>query len=101
MTSLARHGFTSWKEGWSIQRISRVQGWVENLIGKKVKIPSSDNGGEYTPKELVSFCTETGIMRELIVPYNPQQNGVVERKNRSIEESVKAMIRGQDLPMFL
>jgi transposase InsO family protein len=36
----------------------------------------SDNGGEYTSKEFISFCIEAGIKRELIVPYNPQQNGV-------------------------
>jgi hypothetical protein len=37
----------------------------------------------------------------LSVPYNPQQNGVAERKNRSIVEAVKAMIHDQSLPMFL
>ena len=38
---------------------------------------------------------------ELTIPYNPQQNGVVERKNKSIMEAVKAMIHDQDLPMYL
>jgi transposase InsO family protein len=44
---------------------------------------------------------EVGIKREYIVPYNPQQNGVIERKNRSIVEAVKVMIHDQHLPMFL
>jgi hypothetical protein len=44
---------------------------------------------------------EAGIKREYIVPHKPQQNGVVERKNRSIVETVKVMIRDQHLPMFL
>jgi hypothetical protein len=44
---------------------------------------------------------EAGIKREYIVPHNPQQNGVAERKNRSIVETVKAMICDQHLPMFL
>jgi hypothetical protein len=74
---------------------------VENLTNKKIKILRSDNGGEYTSKELVSFCKATGIRRELIVPHNPQQNGVAERKNRSIEEFVKAMMNDQNLSMFL
>jgi transposase InsO family protein len=60
---------------------------VENLTDKKIKTIRSDNGGEYTSKELVSFCKEAGIRRELIVPHNPQQNGVAERKNKTIEES--------------
>ena len=41
---------------------------VENLKNKKIKMLRSDNGGEYTSKELVAFCKATEIMRELIVP---------------------------------
>jgi transposase InsO family protein len=47
------------------------------------------------------FCKEAGIKRELIVLYNPQQNGVAERKNQSIIGVAKAMIHDQDLLMFL
>ena len=54
---------------------------VENLTDKKIKTLRSDNGGEYTSKELVSFCKATGIRMKLIVSHNPQQNGVAERKN--------------------
>jgi transposase InsO family protein len=68
---------------------------------RKIQILRFDNGGEYTSKKLVAFCKATEIRRELIVPHNPQQNGVVERKNRSIEESVKAMMNDQNLSMFL
>jgi hypothetical protein len=74
---------------------------VENLTDKKIKLIRSNNGGEYTSKELVSFCKEVGIRRELIFPHNPQQNGVVERKHRTIEESVKEMMNDQNLSMFL
>jgi hypothetical protein len=62
---------------------------------------ASDNGGEYTSKEFVNFCKDVGIKRELTTPYNPQQNGVAERKNRMIMEAVKTMIHDQDLPMCL
>jgi transposase InsO family protein len=65
---------------------------VENLSGKKIKILRSNNGGEYTSNEFKDFCKEARIKRELTTPYNPQQNGVAERKNRSIVEAVKAMI---------
>jgi transposase InsO family protein len=62
-----------------------------------------DNGGEYTSQDFNDFCSEAGIKTEYIVPYNPQQNGVTKRKNRSIEEEeqIKAMIHDQHLPMFL
>jgi transposase InsO family protein len=54
---------------------------IENISERKIKIPRSNNGGEYTSKEFVNFCKDVGIKRELTTPYNPQQNGVVERKN--------------------
>jgi transposase InsO family protein len=49
----------------------------------------------------VNFCKDVGIKRELTTPYNPQQNGVVERKNRTILEAMKTMIYDQDLHMCL
>jgi transposase InsO family protein len=74
---------------------------IENLSERKIKILRSDNGGEYTSKDFVSFCRDVGIKRELTTPYNPQQNGVAERKNRTIMEALKTMIHDQDLPMCL
>ena len=49
---------------------------VENLKRRKIKIPRSDNGGEYTSKEIVSFCKQARNQRELIFSYNPHKNGV-------------------------
>jgi transposase InsO family protein len=70
---------------------------IENVSERKIKIPRSDNGGEYTSKEFVNFCKNVGIKRELTTPYNPQQNGVAERKNITIMEAMKTMIHDQDL----
>jgi hypothetical protein len=58
---------------------------IENLTNRKIKTLRTDNGGEYTSKEFIAFCKSTGIRREMTVPHNPQQNGVAEIKNRSIE----------------
>jgi transposase InsO family protein len=74
---------------------------IENLSERKIKILRSDNGGEYTSKEFANFYKDVGIKRELTTPYNPQQNDVVERKNRTIMEAVKTMIHDQDLHMCL
>jgi transposase InsO family protein len=65
---------------------------IENLFERKIKVLRSDNGGEYTSKGFKDFCGEARIKRELTTPYNPQQNGVAERKNRSIVEATKVMI---------
>jgi hypothetical protein len=74
---------------------------IENLSERNIKILRSDNGGEYTSKEFLSFCRDVGIKRELTTPYNPQQNSVAERKNIMIMEAVRTMIHDQDLPMCL
>jgi hypothetical protein len=93
------------RKTWNIfevfSKFKEFKALIENLSEKKIKILRSDNGGEYTSKEFVNFCKDVGIKRELTTPYNPQQNGVAERKNRTILEAVKTMIHDQDLPMCL
>jgi hypothetical protein len=74
---------------------------IENLYERKIKILRLDNGGEYTSKEFVNFHRDVGIKRELTTPYNPQQNGVAERKNRTLMDAVNTMIHNQDLPICL
>jgi hypothetical protein len=61
----------------------------------------SNNGGEYIFGEFNDFCQKVGIKRELTVPYNPQQNGVAERKNRIVCKVARAMMCDQDLPASL
>lgn len=74
---------------------------VENATGKNIKVLCSDNGGEYIDKDFTYLCVKEGIKREWTNPYNPQQNGVTERKNRTIVGAAKAMLYDQDLPRFL
>ena len=83
------------------ERFKEFKALRENLSERKIKILRSDNGGEFTSNEFNDFCKEAGIKRELTIPYNSQQNGMLERKNRSIMEAVKSMIHDQDLPMYL
>ena len=47
------------------------------------------------------FCGSVGSKRELIVPYNPQHNGVAERKNMTIVGRTRGMLLDQSLPFFL
>ena len=74
---------------------------IEKHSEKSIKILRSDNEGEFTSNEFSEICKKAGIKRELTSPYNPQQNGVAERKNRTIMEAIRAMIHDQDLPMYL
>ena len=74
---------------------------VEKDTGNQVKALRSDNGGEYISNEFKNFCNKEGIQRELIVPHNPQQNGVIERKNRTIVGVARAMLHDQGLSLHL
>jgi transposase InsO family protein len=88
-------------KGQVFSRFQEFKALVENQTGKKIRVLRTDNGGEYTSKEFMDFCAREGIRRALTVPYNPQQNGVVERKNRAIVGAVRAMLHDQGLPLFL
>jgi transposase InsO family protein len=56
-----------------------------------------DNGGEFVSKKFDAFLAECGIQRQTSAPYSPQQNGVVERANRTIMECARSMIFAQRL----
>ena len=74
---------------------------IKNHIEKKIKTFRSDNNGEFTSNESKELCKYLGIKRELNTPYNPQQNGVAERKNRMIMEATREMFHDHYLPMNL
>ena len=82
-------------------KFKEFKSFIENQSEKRIKTLGSDNGGEYTSKEFEVVYKEAGMKRELTIPYNPQQNGVAERKNRTIMEVVKTMIYDQDIPIHL
>jgi transposase InsO family protein len=82
-------------------RFQEFRALVENQTSRKIRVLRFDNRGEYTSKEFVDCCTTTGIKKKLIVPYNPQQNGVDERKNMSIVGAAQEMIPDRGLPLFL
>jgi transposase InsO family protein len=73
-------------------KFNKFKALIENLSEIKMKILGSDNGGEYTSKYFGIFCKYVRIKRDLTTPYNPQQNGVAERKTKTIMEAVKIMI---------
>ncbi|SGY56044.1 BQ5605_C006g04104 [Microbotryum silenes-dioicae] len=62
------------------------------LLTYKIKTIRSDNGGEFTLRNLVDFCLAKGIRRELPILYTPQQNGCVECANRTIKEGILALL---------
>jgi len=64
---------------------------VENETGKRLKCLKSDNGGDICNNAFDRYCSENGIHREKRVPRTPQENGVLERMNRTIMECARCM----------
>ncbi|RDX99781.1 hypothetical protein CR513_17114, partial [Mucuna pruriens] len=70
---------------------------VEKEDGVSIKCLKTDRGGEFTLNEFGEFCKSQGIRRQLTAAYTPQQNGVVERKNRTIINMVCSMLIGKQV----
>lgn len=71
---------------------------AETFTGRKIKMLQSDNGREYCSNEFSEFLRKHGIKRRLMVPHTPQQNGVAERKNRTLVEMARCMMRHAAVP---
>jgi len=83
---------------------------VENQHNLKIKIVRSDRGGEYygrhtdlgqSPGPFALFLQENGIVHQYSMPGDPRQNGVAERRNRTLMDMVRSMICNTTLPDFL
>ncbi|GJS34303.1 ribonuclease H-like domain-containing protein [Tanacetum coccineum] len=71
---------------------------IENLIELKVKVIRCDNGTEFKNMVMNQFCEMKGIKREFSVARTPQQNGVAERKNRTLIKAARTMLADSKLP---
>ena len=71
---------------------------VENYIRLGFVSKLTDRGGEYISNEAEKDFREHGIRHELTARFTPQQNGVSERKNRTIVESMRCMLKRKNLP---
>ena len=66
-----------------------------------MKTLRTDCGGEFIYKSFMQYCKENGIQRQLTVRRTPQQNGVAKRKNQTLEEMARSMLKGKGLPNML
>ncbi|GJS71727.1 putative ribonuclease H-like domain-containing protein [Tanacetum coccineum] len=71
---------------------------IENLVDHKVKVIRCDNGTEFKNREMNQFCEMKGILRQFSVARTPQQNGVAERRNRTLIEAARTMLADSKLP---
>ena len=83
---------------------------VERQLDKKIKIVRSDRGGEYygrydesrqNPGSFAKFLEKRGIHAQYTMLGTPQQNGVVEMRNRTLMEMVRSMMSYSSVPISL
>ncbi|KAF7835240.1 Retrovirus-related Pol polyprotein from transposon TNT 1-94 [Senna tora] len=94
----------------SLNAFQTFKAVVELKSGKSIKAIRSDRGGEYygrytesgrNPGPIALFLKEHGIEAQYTMPGTPQQNGVAERRNRTLMDMVRSMISHSCLPEFL
>ena len=82
-------------------RFKKLKASIEQETGISIKTFRTDRGGEFTSNEFNNFCEENGIQRHLTAPYSPQQNGVVERRNRTILEMTRSILKHMSVPNYM
>jgi transposase InsO family protein len=82
-----------------LQDKSEAQGIIKKFIKRaqneyelKIKNVRSDNGSEFRNTNVEEYLDEEGIKHEFSAPYTPQQNGIVERTNRTLIEAARIML---------
>ena len=86
------------REDQVFERFLEWKALVEKSTGRKLKVLRTDNGGEYTSTEFESYLKSEGVRHELTVPKTPEQNGVAERMNRTLVETVRPILADAKLP---
>ncbi|GJV78418.1 putative ribonuclease H-like domain-containing protein [Tanacetum coccineum] len=71
---------------------------IENQLNQKVKTIRCDNGIEFKNRDIIEFYGSKGIKREYSNARTPQQNGVAERKNRTLIEAARTMLADSFFP---
>ena len=73
--------------------------WLRDKVVSWLKSLRSDRGGEYNSKEFEKYCEDIGLERQLTMSFTPEQNGVAERKNRTIVKMASTMMNAKWLPL--
>ena len=88
-------------KGETLTKFRHFKNQIETETGNSIQVLRSDRGGEYLSNEFSTFCKDNGIRRELTQAHTPQQNGVSERRNRTIMERAQSILHDNNLPTYL
>jgi len=70
----------------------QYRAWAENVTGRKIGVLHDDKGGEYTSTKLDRYLAEVGICHEHLIRDMPQQLGVVECLNHTLDEGITTLL---------
>ena len=82
----------------TFEKFKEFQVETEKQLGKPTNALRSDRGGEYLDEDFISYLTDNGILSQLTAPGTPQQNGVAERRNRTMLDMIRSMLSDASLP---
>ncbi|KAI3818795.1 hypothetical protein L1987_12613 [Smallanthus sonchifolius] len=85
----------------AFQKFKWFKAQLEKESKCKTKMLQTDRGDEFTSHIFNEFCRNEGIQRQLTAPYTPQQNGVVERRNRTVVEITRSLLKSMSVPEVL
>jgi transposase InsO family protein len=80
-------------KGEAVNAIRRAQAAAEAECGHKLRVLRTDNGGEFTAAEFASYYADEGVQRHYSASYNPQQNGVIERRKQTVVGMTQALLK--------
>jgi len=89
------------EKGEAFDKFKTFKMMVEQKLGTTIKTFRTDRGGEFLSQEFRTCCDSAGIQRHLTAPYTPQQNGVVERRNRTLMETTRSLLKHMSVPNYL
>lgn len=84
----------------ALEAFKRFRDLVENGTERRVKVLRTDRGGEFCSNEFKAYCASAGIYRHYTAPYSPQQNGVVERRNRTVVAMARGFLKEMQMPSY-
>lgn len=93
--------YTLRKKSDAFTAFKQYKAWAENKLQAKIGILRDDKGGEYSSTEFDQFLRDNGTERERTIKDTPQQNGIAERLNRTIDEGITSMLSQSRLPRSL
>ena len=83
----------------AVKKIIEFLDLCETQTGQKLKEFLSDNGGEFVNYQLEFFLKQKGVKFLKTTPYTSQQNGKIERRNRTLQDCVRTLLQSSKLPL--